>query len=295
MVDGDSPKSFVGLCFIRINLILAQEDLAMIMYLFIQRFVMMQVLLLQTIIIIYTLMVVDINLPRKLLRYSRFSINFPFDSLFSYYSRISPTRKPSQKPSLRPSATPTTVPTMKPSGKPTFYPTRKPSLKPSVKATVKATVRLRTTMKPTSNPAATPNPSMKSRSIPTSKPSKAVDRSSAPSSSRKPTVKPSPPGKSHTYIPTRKPTNKHMIVNNPSDADASNPESESARDDSQSSNHDKGSEQIIVACSVSLGALVTVGLFVWFSKKVFENNGNYVQVSRKEERWGNIEEIPEVL
>lgn len=66
MVDGDSPKFFVGLCFIRINLILALEDLAMIMFLFIQRFVMMQVLLFQTIIIIYILTVAAINLPHFL-------------------------------------------------------------------------------------------------------------------------------------------------------------------------------------------------------------------------------------
>lgn len=51
----------------------------------------------------------------------------------------------------------------------------------------------------------------------------------------------------------------------------------------------------IIAASVSLGALVMVGLFIWYYKKMHENNGKYVKMSRKEERYGNIEEIPEVL
>jgi hypothetical protein len=84
-----------------------------------------------------------------------------------------------------------------------------------------------------------------------------------------------------------------MINNNP-DGDTSASRSESPPDDSQSDRHHEGLDPIIAA-SVSLGTLVMVGLLVWYYKKVRENNGKYGEISRKEEGWDNIEEIPEVL
>lgn len=85
-----------------------------------------------------------------------------------------------------------------------------------------------------------------------------------------------------------------MIINNPSGLDTSTSRSESAPDDSQSDSPHEGLDPIIAA-SVSLSALVMVGLLVWYYKKVRENNGKYGEISRKEEGWDNIEEIPEVL
>ncbi len=72
-----------------------------------------------------------------------------------------------------------------------------------------------------------------------------------------------------------------MIINNPSDGDTSTSISESAPDDSQSDSHNEDLDPIIAAL-VSLGALVMVGLLVWYYRKVRENNGKMVnQVEKK--------------
>lgn len=81
------------------------------------------------------------------------------------------------------------------------------------------------------------------------------------------------------------------------DGNTSSSDSESTPSNSLS-HYDNDSSHVMVILSVCLGVLV-VGLLLWHccrrEHEDDKNTGQYVEVARNEEKWDNIEEIPEIL